>query len=362
MFNLKIKCIFAAKIEFKHNKAMTEKEYKCNLTEFSNLLHTDKDNIHTLDLSNYNLIECIEKMCEIKSASHPKMRKNYSMAICQIKRIEKDFNCTVHPIIINSLFWTMFIQYLVDLGLKYSSITTVKSQILSSLNWASKYSVKLSPSYNEVDVPKYSPIKIALTPDDISHIYHFNLNSVNKYSKKKQRQSFISKNKIETLTRVKDMFVLSCNLGQRYSDMVRIDSTCFKNGSFSIVQQKTGNRCKVDIETMSIDKRTTYEILTKYNYKAPYTGDICNYNKYIKELLTLIGGTFLEDLKCENKLAGIIIPEIVKKYKLISSHTARRTFATINTLKNIPRQKILRATGHSTETSFIKYICYEDEA
>lgn len=334
----------------------------CNKEAFNELLHTDRNSIFTLDLSGYNVIDCIKKMCEIKGTNHPKIRKNYAMAIYQLKKLEKEFHCSVDPIIINSMFWNMFIQYMADRGLKYSTIATVKAQILSSLNWASKYSVKLSPSYNEVEVPKYVPLKVALTADEVSHIYHFKVSECRVWNGATGKYHKMNATKIDTLTRVRDMFVLACNLGQRYSDMVRINKDCFRNGTFSIVQQKTGNRCRVDLETMTIDKRTTYEILQKHDYLPPYDGDISNFNKYIKQLLQLIGGCFTEDMKCENKLSGVIIPEVKKKYKLISSHTARRTFATINTMRNIPRQKILRATGHNTETSFIKYICYDEES
>ena len=72
-------------------------------------------------------------------------------------------------------------------------------------------------------------------------------------------------NKIKTLEKVRDMFVLSCNLGQRYSDMVRISPENFRNGIFSIVQQKTGNKCYVPINSLSIDSRITFAILN-YTY------------------------------------------------------------------------------------------------
>ena len=51
----------------------------------------------------------------------------------------------------------------------------------------------------------------------------------------------------------------------------------------------------------------------------------------------------------DNKINGVITRENKRRYQLISSHSARRSFATINTLRNIPRNKILRATGHSSE-------------
>ena len=148
---------------------------KCDRVGFNNLLHVDRDSIFTLDLSNYNVIQCIIKMCEIKKHAHPKMLKNYNMAIHQLELVQKEFNCVIDPIIINSLFWSMFVPYLAERGLKYSTIKTVVSEILSTLNWASKYGVKLSQTYDEVEVPKYQSIKVALTPDDISYIYHFRL-------------------------------------------------------------------------------------------------------------------------------------------------------------------------------------------
>ena len=158
------------------------------------------------------------------------------------------------------------------------------------------------------------------------------------------------------LEKVRDMFVLGCNLGQRYSDLVRITPDNFKNGQFSIVQQKTGNKCFVPINNLSIDARITFAILNKYGYRAPYTGDINNYNSYLHELLLHIGEDFLEEVHIDNKINGVITRETKLRYQLISSHSARRSFATINTLRNIPRNQILRATGHSSERAFNRYL------
>ena len=114
--------------------------------------------------------------------------------------------------------------------------------------------------------------------------------------------------------------------------------------------------------TLSIDSRITFAILEKYGYKAPYTGDINNYNSYLHELLFQIGEDFIDEVYIDNKINGVIKRETKYKYQLISSHSARRSFATINTLRNIPRNKILRATGHSSEKAFVRYICYDEES
>ena len=48
---------------------------------FREYLNSSMDNMFALDLSNCTLIECINKMCEIKSRSHPKIKQNYRMLV-----------------------------------------------------------------------------------------------------------------------------------------------------------------------------------------------------------------------------------------------------------------------------------------
>ena len=341
---------------------MTQNFYGGNSNNgFREYLASSIGNMFALDLTNCTVIECIDKMCEIKSRSLPKIKQDYRMLVNKLRSIEQQFGCTIMPAMISSVFWNHFVPFLEDQKLKYSTIGHIKTNLITVLNWSSKYGVKLNPSYAEVDIPNYIPSKISLTPDEISHIYHFKIGKEETYNFRQKKVQKLRKNKIETLERVRDMFVLGCNLGQRYSDLVRISPENFRNGQFSIVQQKTGNKCFVPINSLSIDARITFAILEKYNYHAPYVGDINNYNTYLHELLHHIGEDFMDEVHIDNKINGVITRETKRRYQLISSHSARRSFATINTLRNIPRSKILRATGHSSEKAFVRYICYDEE-
>ena len=328
---------------------------------FRDYLFSSMNNMFTLDLSNCTLIECVDKMCEIKSRSHPKIKNDYRMLVSKITCIEREFGCTITPAMVSSVFWNYFIPFLADQGLKYSTIGHIKTNLITVLNWSSKYGVRLNPSYSEVDIPNYVSSKISLTPDDVSHIYHFKIKGDRFYSFRMKKFVKLRKSKIRTLERVRDMFVLGCNLGQRYSDLVRIGPENFKNGGFSIVQQKTGNRCFVPIKNLSIDSKMTFAILSKYGYRAPYVGDINNYNAYIHELLYHIGEDFLDDVHIDNKVNGVITRETIKRYLIISSHTSRRTFATVNAFRDVSRSVIMLATGHSSEKAFNRYICHDDE-
>ena len=140
--------------------------------------------------------------------------------------------------------------------------------------------------------------------------------------------------------------------------MIRLDKTNFDRNMFCIMQQKTGMQAKVDIDRFSIDRNTTYSILEKYDYGSPLTTDISGYNHYLKEFLQYVG--FDDVVVRQTKINGFIKTDKFPKWKLVSSHTARRTFVTTNMLRGFRTIDIRRATGHKSESSFESYICYFD--
>lgn len=77
----------------------------------------------------------------------------------------------------------------------------------------------------------------------------------------------------------------------------------------------------------------------------------------LKKLLGHIGDRFNKDIQIENKVLGKIITEIKPKLKLVTSHTARRSFITINVSKGFGILDIRRATGHASQCAFERYIC-----
>ena len=81
---------------------------------FREYLNSSANNMFALDLSNCTLIECINKMCEIKSRSHPKIKQNYRMLVRKLEDIQKMFGCTIMPAMISSVFWNHFVPFLAD--------------------------------------------------------------------------------------------------------------------------------------------------------------------------------------------------------------------------------------------------------
>jgi hypothetical protein len=74
----------------------------CGNTAFRDYLQSSRNDMFVLDLSNCTMVECIEKMCEVKQRSHPKIGRSYMLLIMKIKDIEQQFDCTIMPAMVSS--------------------------------------------------------------------------------------------------------------------------------------------------------------------------------------------------------------------------------------------------------------------
>lgn len=82
-------------------------------------------------------------------------------------------------------------------------------------------------------------------------------------------------------------------------------------------------------------------------------------NVYIKELGQIAG--LDEQIEVVSTKGGKRIREVFRKFELITTHTARRSFSTNAYLNQIPSISIMKITGHKTEKTFLKYIKISQE-
>lgn len=77
-------------------------------------------------------------------------------------------------------------------------------------------------------------------------------------------------------------------------------------------------------------------------------------NDYLKEIAKLAGinGNIIQHLTNGGEEATVL----KEKWQLVTTHTARRSFATNAYKSGIPALKIMLITGHLTESAFLKYI------
>ena len=172
---------------------------------------------------------------------------------------------------------------------------------------------------------------------------------------------------------VRDVFLIGCYTGQRYSDFSQLKPSCFDttfDGKkvIRIVQAKT----KTPVVIPILDKRLK-TILKKYNYHVPEIADQVM-NRYIKRIgeklsqtVTSLGRDVKTILTKQERLAEENDSKTFRydddgnaikyKWELIATHTGRRTCATNMYLsKKYDLREMMLVTGHKKVETFMKYI------
>lgn len=100
-------------------------------------------------------------------------------------------------------------------------------------------------------------------------------------------------------------------------------------------------------------------ILEKYDYELPKLPSNQKFNDYIKEVAKL--AKINEPIYSDKQKGDFSFKKTVPKWELVTSHTARRSFATNAFIAGVPTISIMKITGHKTESSFMKYIKISDK-
>jgi len=303
-----------------------------------------------INLSKATMKECVEAYVNYKmSAGKKHIKRGYGTLINHLTTIERKYELVIMPNVVGVEFFRKMEYYFSEkCNLAGSTIECLITKMKTVLSWASKYGASVSMDYNEYKPEKnLAKPKLVLTIEDIYKLYYFDIDTI------PHRRSFK-----RTLTKVRDQFLLSCFLGQRYSDMSRIESDNFfglDKNTFKITQQKTGNQAVVDIKLFNSKTPSIVNaILKKYDYQAPYQHDICDYNRYLHILCKL--AQLDDEVIYEYKSNGKVQKKVYKKYQLISSHCGRRTFVTNAVKEGIHSERIKQASGHKTDSAFGKYV------
>ena len=150
------------------------------------------------------------------------------------------------------------------------------------------------------------------------------------------------------LEKYRDLFVLGCLTGFRFSDYSDIRPEEVRGEMLYINQAKTLSTVVVPLR-----KDAKRILIDKYNMQMPQVSN-ANFNYYIKEVAKLAG--IDEKIKIVHKRGNEVRDETRPKYAWITSHTCRRSFCTNEFLDGTPTNLIMAISGHKTEKAFRRYI------
>lgn len=165
-----------------------------------------------------------------------------------------------------------------------------------------------------------------------------------------EKQDFSDNDK---LNNVRDLFLIGCWTGLRFSDLSNIQTENIKDDTIHIKTQKTAHNVVIPILPPVRRILDKYVIDDKQYLPRAITNQ--KMNEYLKNIGQDIDKLKKPELTQKNK-DGKKVSVKVPKYKLITTHTARRSFATNQYLAGTPVISIMAVTGHKTEKEFLKYI------
>lgn len=155
------------------------------------------------------------------------------------------------------------------------------------------------------------------------------------------------------LDRVRDWFLLLAWTGSRFSDLTKIKASDINDDFITFRQQKTNSKVTIPLHPV------VKSILDKYDFNMPTPISNQRFNEFIKEVVKIAGINSKESITRTE--GGKLITFYEEKWKLISSHTGRRSFCTNMYKRGLPTLMIRSISGHKTEKSFLKYIKVKQE-
>lgn len=288
---------------------------------------------------------------EKKEDTRNSLAKGYAQTLSCLKDFAKDKNRRVDFDTMDIEFYTDFIEYLETVktitkengkkvnkyGFSANTIGKHIKNLKRLLNEASSPEININKFtyYNRFKVIKEDTDSIYLSEHELQSMYELDLSNNPR------------------LERVRDLFLVGAWTGLRFSDFTTIKAKNIQGDFIHIQTQKTGQKVVIPIHW------TIKSIMEKYKeqFENSLPPDISNVkmNAYLKEI-----GAKLDDLKKDERIvytkAGKTIHKKQLKWELLTTHTARRSFATNMFKAGVPTITIMGITGHKTEKAFLRYI------
>lgn len=279
-----------------------------------------------------------------------------------------------------NLFMPYFKEYCE--GLKTGAATTHLSY-QTTYRMLEKYFGSSNPTFNDIDLNFYDKfgrwmiitgdLSIGTISNQWKHIKHImkvamdrgehKNDAFKKFTRKeevsdnialtkKEIRKIINASLSDQLDKVRDWFLVQCYTGVAFVDIMKVNNSNITSRMLSYRRHKSDESTNVPLHPK------VAEILKKHKGSLPKMISNQKYNEYLKIMCEVAKITDLftsRITKGEKK-----IDSVNPRWKEVSSHTGRRTFATQLVLEGIPVHLIMLMTGHKTLQSFDKYVKLRD--
>lgn len=229
---------------------------------------------------------------------------------------------------IDSAFYFRLIRKMDEKGYSKNYQGSVVAKIKTVMSEGLKLKYHRNEDFREFRKPSNEVDAVALTKEELSKVWNVKL-------------------KDDLESRARDLFIIGCYTGARWEDYSQFTKDNIVDGKFRYIQRKTGARV-----TLPLSPRLK-EALGRNGGKAPEMADAV-FNRTIKVVCMRAG--IATPIEVRRSKGEKYEHETVPKWKLVSSHTCRRTMCTLLDQEGVPMREIMTISGHKSLASLQRYL------
>ena len=200
---------------------------------------------------------------------------------------------------------------------------------------AERKGIEICKDFQDYDNSKTKPQNVTITDEEFERIYRHKASN-------------------ERLENVRQLFVIACTTGLRYSDLETLQNNHFNysEGTIQRIQRKTN-------QSVNIALNPLLEKMLEENHNV-LPKPICNqdFNRYLKELFKEIG--LDRNVQVSNVVGKKRVVKDYKLYEIASSKMGRRYLCS-SLAGKVPDRTIMAMSGHHSVTAFHSYLCNTQE-
>lgn len=260
--------------------------------------------------------------------------KNYKNSLHYFKEFSKAKKFDFQLEALNMAFYNKFITYLIkDVGLSNNTVGRNIKVLKTFLNWATDNGYNTSLDYKKFKMFQEPSETIYLTDKELKALYKLKISN-------------------PAADRARDLFCFGCYTGLRFSDVATLSRANISNDEIRIRTQKTKDILSIPLLPQA------KAILEKYDYNMPVLS-----NQKLNQHLKKLGekAKITEEVNIQKYRGAERIDDRTPKYKLLTTHTARRTFITLSLEKGIRQEVVMSITGHKNFRTFSAYVKIVDK-
>lgn len=292
------------------------------------------------DDASLSVIDCFDLFIE-QSRSHRAERtiKGYTTVRNMLESFYESVSCDTTLDGVDLHFFDLLRNYCFGVKeYKNNMFARVVTNIKTLMRWAEDRGYHKNQMYLKFKASEEDIEVIYLTMEELMKLYTFDFKS-------------------DKLDRVRDLYCFSAFTGLRYSDLSSLRDANVKGDYLNITVKKTKSQDHI----IPLNKFAK-EILKKYkdDFQSPLPViSSQKLNKYIKEACEIV--EINEPVIITRFSGNKRIETTEPKYKLITIHTARKTFITNSLVIGMNQTVVKKISNHKSDTAFRKYYKVADD-